>query len=119
MSAYPESVLAYFHRPVLAGGAMLRGEAGSVGQGTWICVTTDVLDGQLRNVGFRAFACPHIIAACNWAAELLEGMPLEALQDIELDKLQQEFEIPVEKAGKLLILKDAFANCYVADVGVA
>jgi NifU-like protein involved in Fe-S cluster formation len=119
MSAYPESVLAYFHRPVLAGGAMLRGEAGSVGQGAWICVTTDVLDGQLRNVGFRAFACPHIIAACNRAAELLEGGPLEALQDIELDKLQQEFEIPVEKAGKLLILKDAFANCYVADVGVA
>jgi NifU-like protein involved in Fe-S cluster formation len=119
MSAYPESVLAYFHRPVLAGGAMLRGEAGSVGQGTWICVTTDVLGGQLQNVSFRAFACPHIIAACNRAAELLEGSPLEALQDIELDKLQQEFEIPVEKAGKLLILKDAFANCYVADVGVA
>jgi NifU-like protein involved in Fe-S cluster formation len=119
MSAYPESVLAYFHRPVLAGGAMLRGEAGSVGQGTWICVTTDVLDGQLRNVGFRAFACPHIIAACNRAAEMLEGASLQAFEDMQMDKLQHDFEIPVEKAGKLLILKDAFANCYAANVGVA
>jgi NifU-like protein involved in Fe-S cluster formation len=119
MSAYPQLVLEYFRHPVLSGGAMLRGEAGSVEQGAWICVTADVVVGRLQNVGFHAFACPHIIAACNRAAELLEGAPAEALQDLQLDKLQHEFEIPVEKAGKLLILKDAFANCYAANVGVA
>jgi NifU-like protein involved in Fe-S cluster formation len=119
MSAYPQSVLEYFRRPVLTGGVMLRGEAGSVEQGTWVCVSADVVAGRLENMGFRAFACPHIIAACNRAAEMLEGAPVQALQDLQLNKLQQEFEIPVEKAGKLLILKDAFANCYVADVGVA
>jgi NifU-like protein involved in Fe-S cluster formation len=98
---------------------MLRGEAGSVEQGTWIYVAADVVASRLQNVGFRAFACPHIIAACNRAAEVLEGAPVEDLQDLQLDKLQQEFEIPVEKAGKLLILKDAFANCYAANVGIA
>ena len=119
MSAYPQSVLEYFRRPVLRLGVMLCGEAGSVEQGTWIYVGADVVADQLQNVGFRAFACPHIIAACNRAAEMLEGSPVQALQDLQLKKLQQEFEIPVEKAGKLLILKDAFANCYSAKAGVA
>ncbi|MCP3999541.1 MAG: hypothetical protein GY727_01345 [Gammaproteobacteria bacterium] len=114
MSRYPQQVVAYFHRPVCSGGTMLQGEAGSVEQGAWIAIAADCEAGQLKNVGFHAFACPHIIAACHWAVEVLEGAPVQALQDIQLDKLQQEFEIPVEKAGKLLILKDAFTSCYAA-----
>jgi len=94
------------------GGTAIRGEAGSVAKGTWVCVTADLADGQLQNVGFRVYACPHIIAACNRAAELLEGAPVVALQELNLEKLQQKFEIPVEKAGKLLILKDALFNAF-------
>jgi len=112
MSAYAPSVAHYFRRPVIEGGGIIRGEAGSVAQGTCICVTADLADGQLQNVGFRVYACPHIIAACNRAAELLEGAPVAALQEMDMEKLQQEFEIPVEKAGKLLILKDALFNAF-------
>ena len=119
MSTYPPSVMDYFHRPVRPGGTMLQGEAGSMEQGTWICVAADIEAGRIKNMGFHAFACPHIIAACHRMAEVLEGAPLQAMQDMQLDKLQQEFEIPVEKAGKLLILKDAFTNCYAANSSVA
>ena len=119
MSMYPQLVVDYFHRPVCSGGTMLHGEAGSVEQGTWICIAADIEASHLKNVGFHAFACPHIIAACQRAVEALEGAPVQALQDMQLDKLQQEFEIPVEKAGKLLILKDAFTNCYATADGVA
>ena len=114
MSTYPRSVWEYFRRPVLTGGVMLQGEAGSVEQGTWVYLSADLVDNRLQNLGFRAFACPHIIAACNRVAEVLEGAPLQAMQDMQLEKLQQEFEIPVEKAGKLLILKDALSACYRA-----
>jgi NifU-like protein involved in Fe-S cluster formation len=77
-----------------------------------ICLAADVREGKLRNVGFRVFACPHIIAACNWQADLLQGAPVDALQEVDLAELQLMFDIPVEKAGKLLILKDALVACH-------
>ena len=112
MQQYSARVGEYFHRPVRNMGGEVRGEAGSVEQGALICLAADVRDGKLRNVGFRVFACPHIIAACNWQADLLEGAPVSALQQVDLAELQLMFDIPVEKAGKLLILKDALVACH-------
>ena len=80
--------------------------------GTLIAFTADVSGGRLHNLGFRVFACPHIIAACNWCVDYLEGGPIEALARIPLDDLGAELDIPVEKAGKLLILQDALLACY-------
>ena len=120
MMAYAPQVAEYFGRSNPVPGADLRGEAGSMAQGALISVGAAVVEGRLQSVGFRVFACPHIIAACHRAAELLEGAPPEALLELPLDELQQEFEIPVEKAGKLLILKDALANCFASgEIGVA
>ena len=117
---YVAAVHDYFGPPVRACGRDLAGEAGSVRQGVWVTVAADRESGNLRNVGFRVFGCPHIIALCNRAAELLEGAPPAALRDIALDELAREFEIPVEKAGKLLIVKDALAACYTSgESGVA
>jgi len=107
MQQYSARVAEYFQRPVRNMGGEVRGEAGSAEQGALICFAADVREGKLRNVGFRVFACPHIIAACNWQAELLEGAPVNALQQVDLAELQLMFDIPAEKAGKLLILKDA------------
>jgi NifU-like protein involved in Fe-S cluster formation len=111
MQQYSARVAEYFHRPVRNMGGEVRGEAGSVEQGTLICLAADVREGKLLHVGFRVFACPHIIAACNWQADLLQGAPVDALQEVDLAELQLMFDIPVEKAGKLLILKDALAAC--------
>jgi hypothetical protein len=102
----------YFGRPPRSMGQDIRGEAGSERQGAWICFAADVRDNCLYNVGFRAFACPHIIAGCHRIAEQLEGAGLEVLPDVPLDDLKTEFNIPIEKAGKLLILKDAINACY-------
>ena len=102
----------YFNRPVLKMGRDIRGEAGSMRQGARICFAADVRDNRLHNVGFRAFACPHIIAGCQRIAEQLEGAPADMLRAVPLDDLTTEFDIPIEKAGKLLILKDALDACY-------
>jgi NifU-like protein involved in Fe-S cluster formation len=112
MGAYSAVVADYFRRPVRELGNDMRGAAGSDQRGAVIWLGADVCDGILRNVGFRAFACPHIIAACNRVAEQLEGAPAEALLEIGLDDLRRQFEIPVEKTGKLLILQDAAGACY-------
>ena len=109
---YSARVASYFGRPAPDMGRDIRGAAGSVRQGARICFAADVRDNCLHNVGFRAFACPHIIAGCHRLAEQLEGAPIDALRDVSLDELKKEFDIPIEKAGKLLILKDAIDACY-------
>jgi hypothetical protein len=63
-------------------------------------------------VGFRALACPHIIAGCNRIAEQLEGAEVNALLAVAVEDLQAEFDIPIEKAGKLLIIQDALQACF-------
>jgi len=109
---YSAQVADYFGRPALSMGCDIRGAAGSTRLGARVCFAADVRDNCLHNVGFRAFACPHIIAGCHRIAEQLEGAPVDALRDVSLDELKTEFDIPIEKAGKLLIIKDAIDACY-------
>ncbi len=112
MPNYQAKVSEYFRRPARPMGSDIQGAAGSEQCGTLIVFAADLRDQQLHKLGFRAFACPHIIAACNWVAEQLDGGPVQALNELRLDELQAEFDIPVEKAGKLLILQDAAQACY-------
>jgi len=107
MSLYNGAVAEYFDRASAKAGSDLLGEAGSEQQGAWIQLSAGVIENKLLDVGFRSFACPHIIAACNWLAERLEGESVDALLELPLDELRTMFDIPVEKAGKLLILQDA------------
>jgi len=104
----------YFAQPTLPAGFEVVGEAGSVAQGTWVRISSDIRDGHLTNPGFRVFACPHIMAGCNWLAAELAGKPVESLLELSPQTLQAKFEIPVEKAGKLLILQDALSDCYAS-----
>lgn len=112
MHLYTDKVGEYFRRPARPMGVDIRGSAGSAQCGTLIVFAADLSGQRLRKLGFRAFACPHIIAACNRVVEQLDGSLAQALNELDLDKLQTEFDIPVEKAGKILILKDAMQACY-------
>ena len=73
---YAPQVARYFDRPLLAMGRDLQGAAGAIEQGLHIRFGADVQNEKLAKVGFRAFACPHIIAACNRVAEQLEVFTL-------------------------------------------
>jgi hypothetical protein len=112
MPLYNDAVQKYFDLPPAAIGSTIYGEAGSMAQGAWICISSDIRDDILRNTGFRVFACPHIIAGCNWLAGQLEGKACESLLEVSPEALRAKFDIPVEKAGKLLILQDALQSCY-------
>lgn len=109
---YSARVAEYFWRPAGSMGSDIRGAAGSMQCGAMIAFAADVRGQRLHKLGFRAFACPHIIAACNRVVEQLEDGPVAALLEFSIDNLQAEFDIPAEKAGKLLILKDAAVACY-------
>jgi hypothetical protein len=111
-SPYNEAVQTRFRQPLRPDGQQFSGVAGSVGQGALIGFAADLSEKKLCNVGFRAYACPHIIAACSLLADQLEGQPASRLADPGLPDVLKELEIPVEKTGKILILKDALRSCY-------
>ena len=70
-----------------------------------------LLDGVIHCTRFQAFGCPHTVAAASWAAEWLEGEPADALQELDIRRLANRLEVPVEKLGKLLLIEDALAAC--------
>ena len=111
-SVYNEAVTERFGRAATVLGAGVEGSAGSPEEGAVVHFAADVDGGRLHNVGFRACACPHIIAACSVVAERLEGARPEQLVDPALLEGLKELEIPVEKTGKILILQDALCACY-------
>jgi NifU-like protein involved in Fe-S cluster formation len=115
---YSPEVERYFREPVNLGSAeslaphQIQGEAGSVERGTWIIIQARVEAGQLEAVRFLAYGCPHTIAACCRTTEKLAGAPVGELLNFAPDWLTDELTIPVEKAGKLLILQDALRECF-------
>lgn len=114
--SYNELTRRYFETAPTAGaldGAdVLHGEAGSRSSGTW--VRFDVRVGGAAPVAavlaarFRAFGCPHVIAAAAWVAEQAPGRPADARLPESVEALRERFAVPVEKTGRLLILEDAW-----------
>ena len=97
------------------GGRVIRGEAGSQEEGTWVIVEARVAaqdPPRLGEVAFRVYGCPHTLAAVSLAAESLEGQPVGTLVALEPAVLARALEIPATKAGRLLVLQDALRNCF-------
>ncbi len=115
---YNAAVTERFSRPALplpsavAGSLLISGTAGSERDGATVRFFALLQQDSLSEVGFRACACPHIIAACSLVAERLQGRPPADLCQAELTGGLQELEIPVEKMGKILILQDALRACW-------
>jgi NifU-like protein involved in Fe-S cluster formation len=80
--------------------------------GTWIVVETEIGDATIRRIAFRAFACPHLIAACSRATEMLLGGPAAGLARFDVHGLAAELALPAGKLGRLLVLEDALRNCW-------
>ncbi len=116
-STYSEAVTRYFESPVNVGpltssdGRRCRGEAGSPEDGAWIVLEASVLDGKISALAFRAYGCPHTIAACCRLTELRDGAAVETLDALDLDEMREALDVPLEKLGRMLILEDAMRSC--------
>ncbi|MEC9375523.1 MAG: hypothetical protein VYA80_04035 [Pseudomonadota bacterium] len=111
MTNYNDVVSQLFFLPIKDFTGEYRGQACRDDLGTKIALSASLNSrNKFCQLSCRAFACPHIIAACNWLIESLEDQPVKALDDIDWNYLQEMLDIPTEKAGKLLILKDAIID---------
>jgi NifU-like protein involved in Fe-S cluster formation len=113
---YSDEVQRRFGRPGHVAGPddsaeRVAGRAGRRATGTVVEFLVAVRGGILSAVRFRAYGCPHTIAAADLAAEWLEGRPLAALGEVDAHRLAARLGVPVEKLGRLLVIEDAARDC--------
>lgn len=83
------------------------GRAGDRELGAEIEISLGVEQGKVVQARFRAFGCPHVIAAASCAVEQLQGMDLDAAGRWDWQQVAQALDVPPAKFGRLLTLQDA------------
>lgn len=117
MSADPERysprVLELFRRlpgqaPLPAGaGTIARGEALALDRGAWVRFEARLSAGRVVACAFRAWGCPHTLAAAAHCCAAVEGLVIAEARAIPARQLAEILEAPLEKLGRLLVVEDA------------
>ena len=76
-------------------------------QGVRLQLSARTSGGNIEEMRFKAWGCPHLIAAAEWLCGYLEGRPIGALEDFPHAPIMENLAIPTEKTGRILVLEDA------------
>ncbi len=88
-------------------GAAVSGEAAALDRLAWVRFTARIEAGRIIDSRFRAFGCPHTLAAAAFVAECLRGRNVAELPALDAGTLTRELDAPAEKRGRLLVVEDA------------
>ncbi len=75
-------------------------------QGVRVRLAATLRDGCLQAMRFRAWGCPHVLAACEAVCQQYEGRPAAALEQFRASEIMGNLSIPVEKTGRILVIED-------------
>ena len=76
-------------------------------QGVRIALAADIDAGFIVRLRFRAWGCPHLLAAAEAFCRGFEGRPASALQAFSAADIMRTLPVPKEKMGRILVLEDA------------
>ena len=110
---YSSKVMERFERPVNAGrllGRVVSGGAGDQSLGTRVEFDFRLRDGVVEEAAFRAYGCPHAIAAASWVAERASGRALRDTGWMDPLALAETLDVPDYKLGVLLVVQDALED---------
>lgn len=111
LPAYSPRVLALFAAlpragDLPAGGTVIAGEAAALDRGAWVRFEARLEDGRIADCRFRAWGCPHTLAAASLAAQALAA----GSEPPDVRRLARELEAPAAKMGRLLVIEDAMQS---------
>lgn len=87
-------------------GSLVHGEAMALDRGAWVRFEARIEDGRVSDCAFRAWGCPHTLAAAALVASRTPGHAVDALA-CDAQRLAAELDSPPEKLGRLLVVEDA------------
>jgi NifU-like protein involved in Fe-S cluster formation len=98
------------HAGVLEGGTTILENA----QGVRVELSADTRDGQLGALRFRAYGCPHLLAAAEVFCADFEGRAVGDLEVFSSAQIKETLDIPKHKTGRILVLEDAVRSLHRA-----
>jgi NifU-like protein involved in Fe-S cluster formation len=104
---YSTEVRALFANPVHAGALSASHRVDVQDQGIRVALSATLDGGMIECLRFRAFGCPHVIAAAEWVCFKLQGTPAADLARFSVAELMQSLAVPTEKSGRILVIEDA------------
>jgi len=110
---YNEEVRRRFETPVHAGDVegdypeVLVADVSESAKGARLVLSAAVDDGMLAEMRFRAFGCPHLVAAAELVCSELENGPVEGLAAIGANRLMERLAVPAGKSGRMFLVEDA------------
>lgn len=103
---YSERVRALFNEPAHAG--TVAGPTVELARGSMqVELGAELAEGRVTTLRFRAFGCPHLLAAAEYFCEAFEGRPVTDLGQYAASQVIARLGIPLEKSGQILLLEDA------------
>ena len=104
---YSERVRQLFAEPTHAGDLTSSQQVRVDAQGLRIALSATCEAGVVTALRFRAWGCPHVLAAAESFCRSYEGRPIADLLDFQAAELMQTLPVPTEKLGRILVLEDA------------
>jgi NifU-like protein involved in Fe-S cluster formation len=95
-------------------GVVVHGEAAALDRGAWVRFEARVADGRILDVAFRAWGCPHTLAAAALLAQALRGAAVAGAAPAAVRELAHEIGASAGKLGRLLVVLDAEAALLAA-----
>lgn len=83
------------------------GRAGDREQGAEVVLYCRFAADRVAEARFRAFGCPHFLAAASWLTDRLRGADRGQLEAWDWREAAEALEVPAAKFGRLLTLQDA------------
>ena len=91
-------------------GTVVQGEAVALDRGAWIRFEARIADGGVVACSFRAWGCPHTLAAAALVASRMPGQRLAKPVAFDARHLAAELDVPAEKLGRILVIEDALSG---------
>lgn len=88
-------------------GTCVSGEAMALDRGAWVRFEALIDQGRVVECGFKAWGCPHVLAASAWACSEMRGLAIDAAGAIPARRLAETLDAPAGKIGRLLVVEDA------------
>lgn len=110
---YSPRVLELFARlpgaePLSSGrGRRVVGEAIALDRGAWVRFEARIEAGRISDCVFRAWGCPHTLAAAAWVVGEVRTRAVTDCASIDASRLARELDAPAEKMGRMLVVEDA------------
>lgn len=76
-------------------------------QGVRIALAARCENRVLEALRFRAWGCPHVLAAAESFCREYEGGPCSDLLNFRAAQIMATLPVPTEKLGRILVLEDA------------